>query len=891
MKKLFTQLHVLLTLEVFILFNMNLFGQLSAPSVNSVYGGRINGISVVSTGASTSRVYIATESANSVFYSDVTTTSGSESFGTFTVMPGLDDAAGYGSGISKIYAHQTSGYLFFSLNNNLYKTISSGSVVTLVQGAPVSDFIIYGDYLFFIKDNNFYYAQLNASGDTVTSSTGMFAIGATPSMPVIKVNPSNNKIYITSLTATPAIYRSSDVYNALSGTSSFSVLPLGSFSGSVSSWDAFGIGPDGSLFMGGDDNTNKYVQYSTDEGATWLGGSTSVNGVGGPNFSFAGATSPYKVCFSKCYTTFTTSSGFDPWSEFGNSTFETHPNDGSAFVDPNNDQIIYVTTDQGIGVSKNGGSVLFEIDNGVEAVQVNDFDMASNKIWGWLASKAGIRKVSDYTTSPTWSNALFPNGDGSPYYSAEMNNDKDDTAYVGNVRVYKTIDSGTNWTQVFTAENAPYAYSSMARVEAIEVCPTNDSIVTAGYFIDGTSQGGFFYSTDAGTSWNQQLLKAASGYDDADVYDIIFSNEGPNPVAYIGVNYDTAVTIANRARSVYRAEWSGSAWTVRNDFDGSYTSVGYPITATIMDLFVSGDTIFAVGTDATTNHPIAYYKAVAGTNLWTTLTTSGFPTSSPGFLKYGRAGSYGADTIFVAVDNQIYFMQKAASSWTTGYTYPAGTQINVLYYDELLVGTGTGLYGQETQNGSLPVELTSFVANANGNSVLLNWNTATELNNYGFEIERTVGGGQSAVVYWEKIGFVNGSGNSNSSKDYSFSDDNIAAGKYQYRLKQIDNDGSYEYSPEVEVEIGTPTKFSLSQNYPNPFNPSTTINYQLPISGNVTLKVFDVLGKEVTSLVNEKKEAGNYTVEFSTTNLASGTYFYRLQAGDFVQIKKMVILK
>ena len=898
MKKLFTQLHVLLTLEIFILFNMNLFGQLSAPSVNSVYGGRINGISVVSTGANTSRIYIATESANSVFYADVTTTSGSESFGTFTVMPGLDDAAGYGSGISKIFAHQTSGYLFFSLNNNLYKTISTGSTVTLVEGAPVYDFIIYGDYIFYIKDSNFYYAQIDGSGNLISS--GSIALGFTPTTPSIKVNSANSRIYVANLTTPPTpptIYESDSSYNAFTGSSAFSSLPLGALSGLVSSWDAFGIGPDGSLFLGGDDNSNKYVQYSSNNGVDWFGGSVA-SGVGGPNFSFAGSTSPYQICFTKLYSTYTSGSGYGAWSEFGNLSTETHPNDGSAFVDPNNTQIVYVTTDQGIGATKNGGSVLFEIDNGVEAVQVNDFDMASNKIWGWLASKAGVRKVSDFTTTPTWTNAMFPTFDGSPYYSAEMNNDKDDTAYVGNARIYKTTNSGTDWNRIFTAEDAPYLFGSMARVEAIEVCPTNENLVTAGYFIDGTSQGGFFYSSDSGTTWNQQLLKAASGYNDADVYDIVFSNEGPNPVAYIGVNYDTSVAISDRARSVYRAEWGGSSWTVRNDFDGPYTTVGYPITATIMDLFVSGDTIFAVGTDATTNHPIAYYKAVSGTNLWTTLTTSGFPTSSPGFLKYGRAGSYGADTIFVAVDNQIYYMQKAASSWTTGYTYPAGTQINVLYYDELLVGTGTGLYGQETQNGSLPVELTSFTANVNGSKVLLKWNTATELNNYGFEIERTVGskqsavgGGQSAVVYWEKIGFVTGSGNSNSSKDYSFSDDNNATGKYLYRLKQIDNDGSYKYSPEVEVEIGTPTQFSLSQNYPNPFNPSTSINYQLPVSGNVTLKVFDVLGKEVAVLVNERKEAGTYVVEFSVTNLASGTYFYRLRAGGFVQIKKMTILK
>jgi len=886
MKRLLTYLYLILSIELILGWNINLYGQLSAPSVNSVYGGRINGISVVSTGANTSRIYIATESANSVFYSDVTTTSGSESFGTFTVMPGLDDAAGYGSGISKIYAHQSSGYLFFSLNNNLYKTISSGSTVTLVQGAPVSDFIIYGDYLFFIKDSNFYYAQIDALGDTITSSTGMIAIGATPTSPSIKVNPANSKIYITSLTTTPSMYKSSDAYNSLSGTSLFNPLTLGALSSSVSSWDAFGIGPDGSLFLGGDDNSNKYVQFSSNDGTTWDGSTSISNGVGGPNFSFAGSSSPYKVCFTKLYATYTNGSGFGSWSEFGNSSFETHPNDGSAFVDPNNDQIIYVTTDQGIGATKNGGSILFEIDNGVEAVQVNDFDMASNKIWGWLASKAGIRKVSDYTTAPTWSNALFPNGDGSPYYSAEMNNDKDDTAYVGNVRVYKTTDSGTNWAQVFTAENAPYSYSSMARVEAIEVCPTNDNLVTAGYFIDDATQGGFFYSTDAGSTWNQQLLRASTGHDDADVYDIVFSNEGSNPVAYIGVNYDTSLAISDRARSVYRAEWSGSAWSVRNDFDGSYTAVGYPITATIMDLFVSGDTVFAVGTDATTNHPIAYYKATADSNKWTTLTTSGFPTSSPGFLKYGRAGSYGADTIFVAVDNQIYYMQKAATSWTTGYTYPAGTQINVLYYDELLVGTGTGLYGQETQNGSLPVELTSFSAKVINQNVELNWKTATELNNFGFEIEKRI-----SNEPWGKIGFIKGNGNSNSPKTYSYIDKTSANGTHLYRLKQIDNDGYYKYSKEVEIKIGLPAKHELSQNYPNPFNPTTTIKFALPEAAKVSLIVYNQLGEKVSVLVDEKLNAGNHVATWNAVNLPSGIYFYEIRTEKFSAAKKLLLLK
>ena len=191
----------------------------------------------------------------------------------------------------------------------------------------------------------------------------------------------------------------------------------------------------------------------------------------------------------------------------------------------------------------------------------------------------------------------------------------------------------------------------------------------------------------------------------------------------------------------------------------------------------------------------------------------------------------------------------------------------------------------------LPVELVSLNGSTMGNTVELKWNTATELNNYGFEVER--GNRQLAISnsVWAKIGFVNGNGNSNAPKDYSFVDKTVSNGKYAYRLKQIDNDGKFEYSKEIEIEVSTPLDFSLEQNYPNPFNPNTVISWQSAVSSYVTLKVFNVLGVEVAVLVNEKKEPGTYSVDFSGSNLASGTYFYRLQAGAFVQTKKFILLK
>jgi hypothetical protein len=194
-------------------------------------------------------------------------------------------------------------------------------------------------------------------------------------------------------------------------------------------------------------------------------------------------------------------------------------------------------------------------------------------------------------------------------------------------------------------------------------------------------------------------------------------------------------------------------------------------------------------------------------------------------------------------------------------------------------------------NGStLPVELSSLAAHLIGNSVKLSWITETEVNNYGFEVERCVLSAERQA--WNKIGFVPGNGNSNSQKDYSFIDENTSVGSvFKYRLKQIDNDGQFEYSKIVEVSFFKPVDFSLKQNYPNPFNPSTSIQYTIGSRQFVQLKVYDVLGNEIATLVDEFKPEGMYDVQFTMNNPASGIYFYQLRAGNFLETKKMVITK
>jgi hypothetical protein len=256
----------------------------------------------------------------------------------------------------------------------------------------------------------------------------------------------------------------------------------------------------------------------------------------------------------------------------------------------------------------------------------------------------------------------------------------------------------------------------------------------------------------------------------------------------------------------------------------------------------------------------------------------------------------------------IKYNSEGIQQWIESYNGPGNNIDNAcslvsdnvgnIYMTGKSHGNGTN-YDYATikyAQGSIPIELSSFNAALVDNKVKLNWTTATETNNSGFEILRKAQNDNE----WETIGFVPGFGTTTESKSYSFTDENVISGFYKYRLKQIDFDGSFQYSSEIEVEVDfTPKEFVLYQNYPNPFNPSTTIKFTVPSviasgakqSQLVTLKVYDILGNEIATLVNEEKQPGVYEVEFDGSLLASGMYVYKLQAGTFIQTKKMILLK
>lgn len=218
---------------------------------------------------------------------------------------------------------------------------------------------------------------------------------------------------------------------------------------------------------------------------------------------------------------------------------------------------------------------------------------------------------------------------------------------------------------------------------------------------------------------------------------------------------------------------------------------------------------------------------------------------------------------------------------------------NDLTVNVFVLATNNGLGAYQTDT-SIPVELTSFVANVIERDVLLTWSTATETNNLGFEIERM----SSKDNQWRKLSFIKSAGTTTEPQQYSFKDSRLESGKYSYRLKIVDLDGTFSYSDAVEVEIGLPNNYSLSQNYPNPFNPTTRIDYQLPFDAKVQIELYSITGEKIATLVSGDVSAGYYTYELNASrlNLASGIYFYRISATDvyngiFTDSKKLVLLK
>jgi len=262
---------------------------------------------------------------------------------------------------------------------------------------------------------------------------------------------------------------------------------------------------------------------------------------------------------------------------------------------------------------------------------------------------------------------------------------------------------------------------------------------------------------------------------------------------------------------------------------------------------------------------IGYYNVGMFSNCYFDYNTAGTSTDCGTFVTSSPTGITAKTTA-----------EMKTQSTFTGWDFTTIWEIVSGFYPRL----------KSIPDPALPVELISFTVSITNNSTVLHWQTATEVNNYGFDVERS-----TKNEGWEKIAFVQGYGNSNSPKSYSFADEPFGEREFNYRLKQIDTDGKYKYSQEVEVYLEIPVKFSVKQNFPNPFNPTTRIEFTLPSENNVEIKVFNILGMEVATLLYENRQAGTHSVEFNASELSSGIYFYKIVSGNYSEIKKMILLR
>ncbi len=287
------------------------------------------------------------------------------------------------------------------------------------------------------------------------------------------------------------------------------------------------------------------------------------------------------------------------------------------------------------------------------------------------------------------------------------------------------------------------------------------------------------------------------------------------------------------------------------------------------------------------------YESTDGGANWNSIST-GLPNLPIMSIVYYKVAT-DRNVLFVGTDVGVY-VKDGLNDWVSfsnGLPNVVVSELEVLYTggtNKLRAGTfGRGLWETDI-DAALPVELSSFNGKYENGTIQLKWTTQTEVNNYGFDIERKTSTQNNES--WEKIAFVSGNGNSNTPKHYSFNDEDISSGTISYRLKQIDNNGQFKYSTVVSVFTGTiPDKYALEQNYPNPFNPSTNIRYSVPRTGNVKISVFNIIGEEVAILVDEIKKAGSYTIKFDASEFNSGMYIYRLESGSFTESHKMLLIK
>lgn len=454
--------------------------------------------------------------------------------------------------------------------------------------------------------------------------------------------------------------------------------------------------------------------------------------------------------------------------------------------------------------------------------------------------------------------------------------------------VYKTTDGGGSWTRFVTG-----IQETARGIQAIVVDPTNSDVAYIAVF-DGLTDSpvGLYKTTDGGNNWNPSVngIGAIKNF-----LSLAIDPSNPNNV-YVGTSF--TVTTQLGPSTIFKSTDAGGSWfEINNGLPTDPSEINPVRTLTISsadpNVIIAG--LFVNTADLLGGLYVSTDAGASWTRKW-----DGAPQLQGTLLRSAAIKPGSTQEFYVGLDISTVTnigVWGTIDGGTTWASFNGGTMLNTYQIRALKfkVAADTTLYaGCASTPGAgvyeytipVPVEFTSFTANVNGKDVVLNWSTATETNNSGFSVERKGNDGN-----WTTMAFVNGQGNSTVINHYSFIDRNVTYGNYSYRLKQTDYDGTYKYSSVVEAEVLLVNTFALLQNYPNPFNPSTNIKYSIPSDEFVTLRVFDILGREVSTLVNQKQSRGEYTINFDASKLSSGVYIYSITAGTFKATQKMLLTK
>ncbi len=733
--------------------------------------------------------------------------------------------------VYKLLIHPTNKLILFaSTSDGIYKSTNGGTSWTQKSLNE------WGDMEFKPSDPTVMYASsMPYAGTYINRSTNSgenwsyYSITASGRRGEIAVTPANSSVvYLLSANSSGGVY---GVYKSTNSGANFTAVNSGSPAGML------GYFTDGSGGSGGQGSYDWCIAVKPDDANTvFIGGITTWKSTNGG-------------------VSFTANTCWAPDSYYNISGVPVTHADKHAMI-YQSASVLFEGNDGGIYKTVNGGTNWTDLSNGLVISQIYRIGVAqtsSTKILTGLQDNG-----SKLLNSGSWSDVY--GGDGMECIIDFYNSNYMYATYVEG-EISRSVNGGVSFPTIIS-ENIPGGQPVGFWVTPYVINPSNSLVLFAGY-------DKVWKTADRGNSWTSasQVLSSSAKL--------------------------RSLAIAPSNQNVLYAADQLNMWKTTDGGATNWSTVTLPSSSDYI-------TYIAVKNNSPGTLWISYGGYTSGTKVfestnggtnWTNI-SAGLPNLPVMcILQYKTAAD--RNVLFAGTDLGVY-VKDGANAWvnySNGLPSVVVTELDVYYNasgDKLRAGTyGRGLW-ETLIEGALPVELQSFTSSVNNNSVTLNWTTSSETNNKGFDIEKTPEGKNE----WNKVGYVEGKGNSNQYVNYSFKENGLPTGSYLYRLKQIDYNGNIKYHKlNSAVKIGVPERFSLSQNYPNPFNPKTKIDFEIPANGFVSLKVYDILGKEVSVLINETKDAGYYTAEFDGSKLSSGLYFYRITSGSFTKQLKMILLK